>query len=295
MNKMESTEKPENQSRGQEIRIIWKQHQWLYIIVGFIIGLLFTALIQVSTVDFFLNLIPEALGIGFGVFVVDRLYRHWERQRLLKLIKKELIFNLSQMVDKTTSGITPACIWGMPTRIKYGENGTKGTTPVTHQQMEWLLIYSLVGTKARRFRTDFVDSALTSDTLLLLGIFYSSKEVMFHEALLELRNLVDKRKNMDSMLTDIKNLDKLKKAVENKTYQIPNMDILVLMACIDLDINIISWSKNIITSIDNGKSTVIIPKLQPISPIDELAKDISKEIPTLTEVEKWIRNWEFDW
>jgi hypothetical protein len=296
---MESTEKPENQTRTQEIRIIWKQHQWLYIIVGFIIGLLFTALIQVNTTEFFLNLIPEALGIGFGVFVVDRLYRHWQRHRILNLIKKELIFNLSQLMMKNKSVITPSYTLGMPVRSMYGKNEAHGTISVRGRHIKWLFMYIFVGTKSSQLRTVFIEDALTSDILLLLGNAGSSKEITIHEALLELRNLIDKRKYMDENLLKQSReyLDDLSRRVqENEMYQIPNMDIITPMVCIDLDINIIGWSQHIIASIDAGKSTVTIPtKLQPTSPIEKEAQGVSEETPQPSEIEEWISNWKFDW
>jgi hypothetical protein len=295
---MKPLDNTENKTRTQEIRIIWKQHQWLYIIIGFIIGLLFTALTQVHTTDFFLNLIPEALGISFGVFVIDRLYRHWERQRLLQLIKKEIISNLSLMTTKTKSEITPAYIWGMPIRSRYGKNDMDGITSVTGQHIKWLFIYLITGTNASQLRTDFIESALTSDTLLLLGNIDFSKETTFHEALLELRNLIDRRKNIDEKLLKQSGeylYDLTQQVEENKTYQLSNMKILEPMACINLDINIISWSQNIIASINTGKPTVTIPKLRPIAPIDKEAKQISEETPQPSEIEEWIPNWKFNW
>lgn len=297
MNSMKSGHNEEDKSRTQEIRMIWKQHQWLYIIIGFIIGLLFTALTQVHTNDFFSNLIPEALGISFGVFVIDKLYRHWERQRLLQLIKKEIISNLSYIIIKTKSSIEPGYLWGMPIRNMYRQNDIEDTTSVKGCEIKWLFIYSSVGTNASQLRTDFVESALTSDTLLLLGNVESPKEITIHEALLELRNLIHTRKNIDEKLLEKSReyLYDLKQKVEdNETYQISNMDIYAPMACVNLDINIISWSQSIIASINAGKPIVTIPKLQAIPPIDKVAKEMSEETLQPSEIEEWIPNWKFD-
>jgi hypothetical protein len=296
---MKSLNNKEDESRTQEIRMIWKQHQWLYVIIGFIIGLLFTALTQVHTIDFFLNLIPEALGISFGVFVVDRLYRHWERQRLLKLIKKEIISNLSHMMTKREGYITPIYKWVMPIREAYGLSGIKKTTSVTGQQIKLLWMYLIVGVNTSQLRTDFIDSALTSDTLLLSGNIDLSDRITIHESLLNLSYLINKRKSngIDELLKKPRlEIDALISQVGiHQEYPLSNNLIYVPMHCIDLDINIISWSQNIIASINSGNLAVTVPKLQPIAPLEKVAKEISEETPQPSDIEEWIPNWKLNW
>lgn len=291
MTRMKPVEHNGYEKRTEEIRIIWKEHQWLYVFIGLIVGLLISSFIQADRSEFLLNLVPEAVGISFGVFVVDRLYRYWERQRIQKLIRKEIITNLSNMVMKTANGLSPAYIWGMPIRQKYGQNGMDGTTPANGRQIKWLFMYTFVGTKTSQLSTDFIDSALTSDTLLSLGNINSANEITLHEALLKLRNLINQRKNIDKKLLSQarKYLDNLKQHVdEQEIYEVLNNDIYIPMVCVDQDINIMRWSKNIVASIDVGKHTVTVPILQPLVPVDDEAKNLSEETPPLSEVEEWI-------
>ncbi len=83
--------------RWHEIKTIWKQNQWLYILVGFIAGLLAAPLLQVWTTDamgFLQSLVPEAIGITFTVLLVDRLYQRREREREERELKARLIREL---------------------------------------------------------------------------------------------------------------------------------------------------------------------------------------------------------
>lgn len=277
--------------RDEEIRLIWKEHQWLYIVVGVIIGLLISAFVQSHTSAFLLNLVPEAVGISFGVFVVDRLYRYWQRQRIQYLIKKEIITNLSNMVVKTQNGLVPTYSWGMPIRKKYGQNGMNGSTSANGRHIKWLFMFTFIGTKTRQLSTYFIDSALTSDIFLSLGNINSVNEVTLHEALLKLRNLINQRKDMDERLLPQERdyLNALRqKTDEQEIREISNKDIYVVMVCVDQEINIMRWSKHIIASIIAGKHTVTVPILQPLAPIDEEAKGLSEETPSLSKVEEWI-------
>src|SRR5687767_7530723 len=70
--------------RWQEIKDIWKQNQWLYAVAGFFAGLLALPFLQIVRTDFFAFLqefVPEAAGIGFTVFIVDRIYRRRDEKR----------------------------------------------------------------------------------------------------------------------------------------------------------------------------------------------------------------------
>lgn len=80
--------------RWHDIKTIWKQNQWLYILAGFIAGLLAAPLLQVLTTDamgFLQALGPAAIGILFTVLLIDRLYQRREAAREERELKARLI------------------------------------------------------------------------------------------------------------------------------------------------------------------------------------------------------------
>ncbi|MCA9910920.1 MAG: hypothetical protein KC519_19830, partial [Anaerolineae bacterium] len=83
-----TAEQPED--RWQTIRNIWKQNQWLYVIAGFLLGMLFFPFMQLAITDLATllgNLVPEAISTLAAVFVIDRIYRwHADKERLQELI-----------------------------------------------------------------------------------------------------------------------------------------------------------------------------------------------------------------
>jgi hypothetical protein len=77
------------EERWQEIRKLWKQNQWLYVLIGIFIGLLISPFIGTDKQEFLEGLVPEALGIGFTVLILDRLAtRHSKAQMKDYLIYK---------------------------------------------------------------------------------------------------------------------------------------------------------------------------------------------------------------
>jgi uncharacterized protein YjbI with pentapeptide repeats len=70
-------------SRDDEIRVIWKEHQWLYLVVGFVVGVLFCLLIQLSIQNlpaFIIDFIPELAGILLMLLIVDRWIKRQEKR-----------------------------------------------------------------------------------------------------------------------------------------------------------------------------------------------------------------------
>lgn len=79
-------------NRQQEIRAIWTQYQGLYIVAGILIGLLLFPFLELVIIDFsnlLMGLIPEAIGIGFTVFLLDKIYEHRELERLKNRLVRE--------------------------------------------------------------------------------------------------------------------------------------------------------------------------------------------------------------
>jgi len=79
--------------RLQEIQILWKQYQGLYVVAGILIGLLifpFLELIITNLSDLLIGLLPEAIGVGFIVLLLDRIYEHRDTQQL----KHQLIYDI---------------------------------------------------------------------------------------------------------------------------------------------------------------------------------------------------------
>ncbi len=84
----QSTEQPED--RWETIKSLWKRHQFLYVLAGFLLGLLAYPLLQLAITDlpqFLSDLAPEAVSTLVAVLVIDRIYRiHADKERLRELI-----------------------------------------------------------------------------------------------------------------------------------------------------------------------------------------------------------------
>lgn len=80
--------------RWTEILAIWKSNQWLYGVVGLLIGLLLFPALQAAQTDLgelLQGFIPEAVGIGFTVLIIDRLYQRREEQRRIRDLQAQLV------------------------------------------------------------------------------------------------------------------------------------------------------------------------------------------------------------
>lgn len=80
------------EDRWQTIKAIWRDNQWLFAVVGFLVGLLAFPLIQTLDTDaggFLQNLVPESIGIAFTVFIIDRLNaRRAEKEKIEELVRQ---------------------------------------------------------------------------------------------------------------------------------------------------------------------------------------------------------------
>jgi hypothetical protein len=86
----------------QRIKAVFNRNEWLYLVAGFMAGLLALPFIVTIRADFFAVLqefVPEAAGIGFTVFVVDRIYRRREAKREAQHLRERLIEELHSEVD----------------------------------------------------------------------------------------------------------------------------------------------------------------------------------------------------
>ncbi len=81
------------------LRVLWKENEWIYLIVGITIGVLIPYFFQSiqSLNEFFSNLVPEAVGIFFTVLIIDRLDSIREQQ----VIKDQLVRRLQSRYNHT--------------------------------------------------------------------------------------------------------------------------------------------------------------------------------------------------
>jgi hypothetical protein len=89
-------------SRDEEIRLIWKENQWLYMVVGFIAGLLFCLLTQLSVLnlpELVRDLLPEAAGIFVTITVIDQLNRRRDSRNAIKQLQEQLVRDASSIVN----------------------------------------------------------------------------------------------------------------------------------------------------------------------------------------------------
>ena len=91
---------PEN--RWQTIQDIWKGNQWLFVIIGYFIGLLtFPALQDLinNLSDLLSGFVPEAVGIGVTVLFIDRLNRRRDENRRVEDLKARLVREAGSSVN----------------------------------------------------------------------------------------------------------------------------------------------------------------------------------------------------
>lgn len=90
------------EERQKQIDKIWRDSRWLWFLPGLTVGLLIGLPIQLgdAPASWFLDGIwPEALGIIFTVFIIDRLYTWREEQRRMIELKARLIREAQSTVN----------------------------------------------------------------------------------------------------------------------------------------------------------------------------------------------------
>jgi hypothetical protein len=88
--------------REKEIRLIWTENQWLYMVVGFIAGVVVCLLTQQSIVnlsELVQGLLPEAAGILVTVIVIDQLNRRRDTRNAIKQLQEQLVRDASSRVN----------------------------------------------------------------------------------------------------------------------------------------------------------------------------------------------------
>lgn len=282
-------------ARRSEIIHIWEANQWLYILIGVPIGLLLAPIINGYVSNFFeflVNLIPEATGIAFGVFVIDRLYKYHERQRILKSVKNEIVFNISQMVSPIGNQIVPSISFAYTFRSNYGKTGLSGTTEADSKSIRSLVHFVVLGTKAPNFETHFIDSALISDVFLASNFLADDDTISIYEALFELRKNIVERKDFEKQLSSARNLilELAGRMDDNEVRSINNYDMLIPMACANCEENILTLAAAIIQAFDKGTNVIKKPNLKPRHPIKEQAEEIAKESANMIDTLNWLRS-----
>lgn len=91
--------------RIREIQSIWQQYQGLYVVGGILIGLLLFPFLELLINDLsqlLIGLVPEAIGIGFTVFFLDRIYQKREIERLKSRLLREFRGRSNEIVKMAT-------------------------------------------------------------------------------------------------------------------------------------------------------------------------------------------------
>lgn len=88
--------------RIKETQAIWKQYQGLYVVAGILIGLLLFPLLELVITDLralLIGLVPQAIGVGFMIFFLDKIYTRHNTEQL----KKRLIHEASSQSQETAT------------------------------------------------------------------------------------------------------------------------------------------------------------------------------------------------
>ena len=78
--------------RWEYITTLWQDNRWLFVVAGWLFGLLTFPLLQIINTDWqglLYNLVPEAVGIVFTVLILDRLAANRARTELQKRLINE--------------------------------------------------------------------------------------------------------------------------------------------------------------------------------------------------------------
>lgn len=92
------------EARLNEVEEIWQGNRWLYVVVGVLIGVLITPLLQRVTGDGYAlayDLIPETIGIIITVTLIDRLYERREAHRRIRELKDRLFSEITSTDNST--------------------------------------------------------------------------------------------------------------------------------------------------------------------------------------------------
>lgn len=98
------TDKNETTGRWEEIKQIWANWKFLYVAAGFLLGLLAFPATQIIITDigsFLRDLVPEAVGIVFTVFLVDRIYTVRDERRRTEELKERLVLEAGSSSNET--------------------------------------------------------------------------------------------------------------------------------------------------------------------------------------------------
>lgn len=88
--------------RWSDIQAIWQSNPALYVIAGFLAGILFFPAINALSTnasDLLAGFVPEAVGIAFTVLLIDRLYQRKERQKQLSEYASKLVSDAGSSVN----------------------------------------------------------------------------------------------------------------------------------------------------------------------------------------------------
>lgn len=141
--------------RLQNIRKIWANNQWLLVIMGWVLGLLTIPFIanMIEIWDFIGDLVPEAVGILFTVFILDRL----NEQRELEQLQNRLVREASGQANEASK---LACDWMQFEGWLTGEASLLKGDKIWRANMVGVNLSS-----ANLLKTDFYRSDLTGANL----------------------------------------------------------------------------------------------------------------------------------
>jgi uncharacterized protein YjbI with pentapeptide repeats len=102
MHKTEGRLMPGLKEREKEIRLIWSENQWLYMVVGFLGGVVFCLLAQTAMSDLpeaARWLIPEGVGVFVTVVAVAYLNRRQDKRNAIHQLQEQLVREAGSMAN----------------------------------------------------------------------------------------------------------------------------------------------------------------------------------------------------
>lgn len=230
--------------------------------------------------------VVEVLSTELGI--MDSLSRIALRENL----KHELLSNLQLLVGKWLRGeIKPLYHWAFHAR-KSLTGGHNDSSQMPGRYLRWLVMYVIICRRWHGLSTRFIDHALISGEFLEYDSDLNTyRNGPINNALFELRENIDRLRLMCQLSEDILTgfIVKYKPLMKTEDdVSVINEDLLVPLALVDCQQNIVELSVALIRALDGSTEKLIGLTLRPTSPFHTESARMKSETATADEIIRWV-------
>jgi len=212
----------------------------------------------------------------------------------LSNLKRELLSNLSLLLDKYKGEVQEGQIW-VSFLKNHNLDNYEAETEIPSGKLAWVLIYLLSGfSKSQQLAVQYSHEIIRSGQLLKLD--HQENKVyntLMGGKVLDMIDEVNKLRRIDKALSSqriplMKKYRPMAVSMSEELVSIPNEFLYSIRYAHDRHKNIISLSKAIVRAIDGDDSLLKNIKLQPNVPSQKMADEIDRSTPSIPEIEMWI-------